>query len=174
MIVQLWSRSNWRRTPRSIHSSRRRHGQSSSQKSVDGSLVPPACVLGKANACRTLRFRRGAGSYASPAYLHCAFGMMLLRRCYYQVLRPRLRFPKFADRLRRHSDVWVYHDPHLIWQSTKSYVEGGNAFGLVPHDACPFFSSRSAHVPYYVIGNRNTIEQFTWSFGPERLSKRQR
>jgi hypothetical protein len=27
--------------------------------------------------------------------------------------------------------VYVY--PHLIWQTTKSYVERGNAFGLLSH-----------------------------------------
>jgi hypothetical protein len=34
----------------------------------------------------------------------------------------------FAD----HSDIWVHVDPHLIWQATKSYVERGNAFALIP------------------------------------------
>jgi hypothetical protein len=32
-------------------------------------------------------------------------------------------------------DISVYLDPHLIWQAAKSYVERGDAFGLVSHDS---------------------------------------
>jgi hypothetical protein len=28
-------------------------------------------------------------------------------------------------------DARVYLDPHLIWQATESYVERGDAFGLI-------------------------------------------
>src|SRR5437016_1413903 len=62
-----------------------------------------------------------------------SFGMAFLRCCYHQILGPRRHLPKFANGLCRYSDVWVHFDPHLIWQATKSYVERGNAFGLISH-----------------------------------------
>ena len=34
-------------------------------------------------------------------------------------------------------DARVYLDPHLIWQPTESYVERGDAFGLIPHELTP-------------------------------------
>jgi hypothetical protein len=78
-------------------------------------------------------FRRDASRYASPAHLYCASGMAFLRGCYHQILGPRRHLPKFANGLCSHSDVWVHLHPHLIWQATKSYVERGNAFGLISH-----------------------------------------
>ena len=59
--------------------------------------------------------------------------MAFLRGCYDQVVGPSRHLPKFTDRLCRHPDVWVRLHAHLIWQATESYVEGGNAFGLVFH-----------------------------------------
>src|SRR5207342_3707941 len=69
----------------------------------------------------------------SLADLYCAFGMMILRCCYHQILGPGRHFPKFANGCYRHSDIWVRLDPHLTWQATKSYVERGDAFGLILH-----------------------------------------
>jgi len=56
--------------------------------------------------------------------------MLFLRGDDHQILGPRGHFPKFADGLCRHSDVWVRFDPLLNWQGTKSDVKRGNAFGL--------------------------------------------
>jgi hypothetical protein len=53
--------------------------------------------------------------------------------CYHQILGPCRHFPKLANGCYRHSDVSVRLDPHLTWQATKSYVERGNAFGLILH-----------------------------------------
>jgi hypothetical protein len=47
---------------------------------------------------------------------------------------PRRHLAKFADGLWRRLDAWVHLDPHLIWQATESYVERGDAFGLVAHE----------------------------------------
>jgi hypothetical protein len=58
--------------------------------------------------------------------------MAFLRCCYRQILGPRRHLAKLANGLCRHSDIWVHLDPHLIWQATKSYVERGNAFALIP------------------------------------------
>ena len=58
---------------------------------------------------------------------------MILRCCYHQILGPGRHLPKFANGCYRHSDIWVRLDPHLTWQATKSYVERGNAFGLILH-----------------------------------------
>ena len=58
---------------------------------------------------------------------------MILRCCYHQILGPGSHLPKFANGCYRHSDIWVRLDPHLTWQATKSYVERGNAFGLILH-----------------------------------------
>jgi len=60
---------------------------------------------------------------------------MILRCCYHQILGPRRHLPKFAHGCYRHSDIWVRLDPHLTWQATKSYVERGNAFGLILHQS---------------------------------------
>ena len=59
--------------------------------------------------------------------------MMILRCCYHQILGPGRHLPKFANGCYRHSDIWVRLDPHLTWQATKSYVERGDAFGLILH-----------------------------------------
>src|SRR5258705_10334605 len=59
--------------------------------------------------------------------------MMILRCCYHQILGPGRHLPKFANGCYRHSDIWVRLDRHLTWQATKSYVERGNAFGLILH-----------------------------------------
>jgi hypothetical protein len=99
---------------------------------------------------RALLFRRDASRYASPAHLYCASGMAFLRGCYHQILGPRRHLPKFANGLCSHSDVWVHLHPHLIWQATKSYVERGNAFGLISHKG--FLTARyrqlTAGTPY--------------------------
>jgi hypothetical protein len=58
----------------------------------------------------------------------------LLWDCYGQVLGPRCYLPKLADCLCRHPDAWIRLHPHFIWQATESYLEGGNAFGLVTTD----------------------------------------
>ena len=80
-----------------------------------------------------LGFRRDATRYTGLADLYRAFGMLFLRCCYHQILRPRRHLPKFANGRCRHSDAWVCLDPHLSRQAAKSYVERGNAFGLILH-----------------------------------------
>jgi hypothetical protein len=88
----------------------------------------------------TLGFRRNATRCTSLADLYCAFWMVFLRCCYHQILGPRRHLPKFANGRCRHSDAWVCLDPHLSRQATKGYMERGNAFGLVSHEAprCSF------------------------------------
>src|SRR4051812_37302377 len=81
----------------------------------------------------SLLFRRHASLYTSLADLYCAFRMVILRCCYHQILGPCRHFPKLANGRCRHSDIWVRLDPHLTRQATKSYVECGNAFGLILH-----------------------------------------
>jgi len=66
--------------------------------------------------------------------------MMILRCCYHQILGPGRHLPKFANGFYRHSDIWVRLDPHLTWQATKSYVERGDAFGLILHQGFPHCS----------------------------------
>src|SRR3954465_14393916 len=68
--------------------------------------------------------------------------MMILRCCYHQIFGPGRHLPKFADGCYRHSDIWVRLDPHLTWQATKSYVECGDAFGLILHQGFPHCSFR--------------------------------
>src|SRR5262249_20071084 len=41
---------------------------------------------------------------------------------------------KRAYSLWRRSDICFYLHPHLVWQTAKSDVERGDAFGLVPHE----------------------------------------
>jgi hypothetical protein len=60
------------------------------------------------------------------------FGTGFLRGFYHQILGPRRHLAKLANGLCRHSDIWVHLDPHLIWQATKSYLERGYAFALMP------------------------------------------
>src|SRR5262245_31346450 len=93
---------------------------------------------GQALDTAPLRFWGDASRHASLADLYCAFGMVLLRGCYHQILSPRRYLPKFANGRCRHSDVWVRLDPHLSWQAPKSYVQRGNAFGLVSHQGSLF------------------------------------
>ena len=61
----------------------------------------------------------------------CVFGIAFLRGCYHKVLRPRCHIPKFGNGLCRHPDIWVYFDPHLIWQACKGYVESGNVLRFI-------------------------------------------
>ena len=84
-----------------------------------------------------LCFRRGARRHASPAHFYCAFGTHFLRRCYYQILGPHRHPPKFTNGLCRYSEVFVCLNSHLIWQTAKSDVERGSAFGLVSHTFLP-------------------------------------
>src|SRR6266496_2463074 len=84
---------------------------------------------------RALCFRRDPGRFASLADFYGAFAMAFLRRCYHQILGPRHDLPKFANGFCRYSGARVCLDPHLIWQPTKSYVECGNALGLISHKA---------------------------------------
>jgi hypothetical protein len=51
------------------------------------------------------------------------------------ILGQRRYLPKFANSVCRYPDISVYLNPHLIWQAAKSYVERGDAFGLVSHDS---------------------------------------
>jgi hypothetical protein len=80
-----------------------------------------------------LGFRRDATRYAGLADLYRAFRMLFLRCCYHQILGPCRQLPKFANGRCRYSDAGVCLDPHLTRQASKSYVERGNAFGLVSH-----------------------------------------
>jgi hypothetical protein len=59
--------------------------------------------------------------------------MAVLRGCYDQIFRPRFQFPKISNGLHRHTGVWPHLDLHLIRQTTKCYVEGGNVFWFVAH-----------------------------------------
>jgi hypothetical protein len=59
--------------------------------------------------------------------------MAFLRRCYHQILGPRRHLAEFADGLCRHGNARFHLDPHTTRQATKSYVKGGNAFGLIFH-----------------------------------------
>jgi hypothetical protein len=115
---------------------------------------------------RALPFRRDASRYASPAHLYCAFGMAFLRGCYHQILGPRGHLPKFANGLCSHSDVWVHLHPHLIWKATKSYVERGNAFGLISHKG--FLTAR-----YRQLTAGNTLQPlYAAGDGPKTYSIR--
>src|SRR5262245_34068443 len=99
-------------------------------------LLPPNATCG--GRCLSfhayLRFRDSASRYARPAYLYSPVGIAFERSCYGQILGPRGHLPKFAYSLWRRLDAWVHLDPHLIWQATESYMEHGDAFGLVPHE----------------------------------------
>ena len=100
-------------------------------------LAVAAVLHGNAKSQSVLRFRRDAGSYARFAHTHYTSGVRIQRRRYCQMLRPRGQLPKFANSLRRHSDAWAYFDLHPIWQTTQSYVECGDVFGLVSHEGSP-------------------------------------
>jgi hypothetical protein len=80
-----------------------------------------------------LRLRRESSCDGHLAHHYHASWKALLWDCYGQVFGPRLYLPKLADGLCRDPDVSIRLHPHLIWQATESYVEGGNAFGLVFH-----------------------------------------
>jgi hypothetical protein len=64
-------------------------------------------------AYRTLRFRRGARRHVGLGHLYRAFGTPLLWRCYRQIFRPRSDLPKFTNRVRRHSEIFVCLNSHL-------------------------------------------------------------
>jgi len=100
-----------------------------------GVLYFPKCDAAKSKC--VLRFGREAGCYARFAHTHYTSGVRIQRRRYCQMLRPGGQLSKFANGLRRHSDVWVYFDLHPIWQTTQSYVECGDVFGLVSHEGTP-------------------------------------
>jgi len=68
-----------------------------------------------------------------PAHFYYAFGIVFLRRCYYQILGPRCRLQEFANGLCRHGNAWLRLDPHMSGQATESYVERADAFRLVVH-----------------------------------------
>ena len=105
----------------------------------------------RAGACRQscmrcgLRFRRDASRYVRLVHLYRAFVIAFLWGGYHQVLGPSLHPAKFADSLRRYSDVPIHLDPHLIWQATKSYVERGRAFWLVSHYVLPHWYGLLTH-----------------------------
>jgi hypothetical protein len=70
---------------------------------------------------------------ARLAHFYYAFGMVFLRNAYYCVFGPRRHLAEFADGLCRHGNARFHLDPHTTRQTTKSYVKGGNAFGLIFH-----------------------------------------
>jgi hypothetical protein len=72
--------------------------------------------------------------------------MAFLRCCYHQILGPLLHLPKFANGLCRYSDTSVHLDSHLMRQATESYVERGNAFGLISHRGLPYCLSLFDHL----------------------------
>jgi hypothetical protein len=70
---------------------------------------------------------------ARLAHFYYAFGMVFLRNAYHCVFGPRRHLAEFADGLCRHGNARFHLDPHTTRQTTKSYVKGGNAFGLIFH-----------------------------------------
>jgi hypothetical protein len=52
--------------------------------------------------------------------------------------------PKFANRVCRYSEIFVSLNSHLIWQTGKSDVERGSAFGLISHGGLPYCAIRLA------------------------------
>jgi hypothetical protein len=80
------------------------------------------------------------------------------------------RGARFANGRCRHSDVWVRLDPHFTRQATKSYVERGDAFGLISHeglsltirsgflwtDFCAALAA--AHPPSSVMNSRRSFD----------------
>src|SRR6516165_4477538 len=96
----------------------------------------------KAALIRTLPSRRVMGGNARLAHSYYAFGIVFLRRCYHQIFGPRRRLPEFANGFCRHGNARLHFDPHMTWQSTKSYVQRANAFGLVVHRVPPIWILR--------------------------------
>jgi hypothetical protein len=85
-------------------------------------------LIGYLSVRAYLRFRRSASRYIRLANLYSAVGIALLRNCYGQIL---------GDAVIFRSSPAVFGDGtstrNLIWQATESYMERGDAFGLVPH-----------------------------------------
>ena len=85
---------------------KRRWDSSQAEPAGEGQQFPPSdddCHTPRLSGARRLRFRRGARRHASLADLYCAFGMMFLRGCYHQILRPHRHFAKFAHAFCRHA-----------------------------------------------------------------------
>jgi len=80
-----------------------------------------------------LCFRRGSRRQVSLAHLYCAFGTPFIGRCYGQIFGPRRQLPKFSNGVCRYSEIFVCLNSHLIWQSAKSDLQCGSAFGLISH-----------------------------------------
>jgi hypothetical protein len=51
--------------------------------------------------------------------------------------------PEFANRFCGHSETRFHLDTHLIWQTTKNYVEGSNTFDFVSHGLPPVGMSQA-------------------------------
>jgi hypothetical protein len=83
----------------------------------------------------SFRYGFGPASLRLPCSPLLRFQNGVPAGCYDQIVGPSRHLPKFADRLCRQPDARVCLDPHLIWQATKGYVKGGNAFRLVFHMA---------------------------------------
>ena len=81
-----------------------------------------------------LSLRRRACRHADLAYSHHAFGIVFLWRRDCQIFGPTRHLAKLADGLCPYFDAGLHFDTHLSGQATESYVERGNAFGLVSHE----------------------------------------
>jgi hypothetical protein len=104
--------------------------------------------------------------------------MAFLRCCYHQILGPRRHLPKLSNGLCRHSDAWVYLDPHLIRQATKSYVERGKIShegfrSLTPHSLQSLYATRDAGLPGYVVVSCRAAHNGKVTDFRDRQSKKQ-
>src|SRR6476646_1802125 len=101
-------------------------------------IAPPAARKDASKLpADSICFREDAGRCGSLADSDCIFGIAFLRGCYHKILRPRRHIPKFGNGLCRHPDIWVYFDPHLIWQACKGYVECSNVLRIISHQDLP-------------------------------------
>jgi hypothetical protein len=94
-------------------------------------------VLGLANSRRTYVF--GEVRVATLALL--TFTVLSGRRSSGVVITKfsghAVTLPKFTNGVCRYSEISVCLNSHLIWQTTKSDLERGSAFGLISHKGLP-------------------------------------
>jgi hypothetical protein len=101
--------------------------------------------------------------------------MVFLRNAYHCVFGPRRHLAEFADGLCRHGNARFHLDPHTTRQTTKSYVKGGNAFGLIFHWASSLadrvwtcFSYRQLMAPVVAVVAAVAEAAAVWAWEVER------
>jgi hypothetical protein len=125
--ASIWPETTLWAGPKLGHSTAGTSGEHSRQNQE------PTALFARELPLRLLWFREDAGRCGSLADSDCIFGIAFLRGCYHKILGPRRHIPKFGNGLCRHPDIWVYFDPHLIWQACKGYVERGDVLRFVSH-----------------------------------------